>query len=205
MKQGRTRRPPRQWMELMDLRIETERLLLRAYRPEDWTQVHAYARDPEVVRYLDWGPNTEAETQAFIHRARAAGEQDPRQGYELAVIFKPTGALVGGAALRLDPQEPRSVELGYTLHRLAWGQGLGTELARALVQTGFGQLRARRVWARCRPENVGSCRVMKKAGLRFEEYLQNDRTVRGRRVDSFLCGLAREDWLRLAPDHGLTA
>ena len=184
---------------MMDLPIETERLILREFQPEDWIQVHAYAKDPQVVRFMDWGPNSEAESRAFVARARAAEQQEPRRQYELAVIFKPTGALVGGASLKLGDQDPRSAELGYTLHRLAWGQGLGTELARRLVQLGFGQLGARRVWAKCQPENIGSYRVMKKAGLRFEEYVQNDKTIRGQRVDSFLCGLTREEWLRTQP------
>jgi RimJ/RimL family protein N-acetyltransferase len=178
------------------LPIETDRLILRDFQAEDWVQVHAYARDPEVVRYQDWGPNSEEETRAFVDRAMATGRERPRKVYELAVVFKPTGTLVGGAALRLGDQDPLCAELGYTLHRLAWGQGLGTELARALVQFGFQHLEVRRVWAKCRPENIGSYRVLKKVGLRFEEYIQNDGTIRGRLVDSFLCGLTRQEWLR---------
>jgi RimJ/RimL family protein N-acetyltransferase len=96
----------------------------------------------------------------------------------------------------MGDDDPHSAELGYTLHRLAWGHGLGTELARALIEFGFMQLPVRRVWAKCRPENIGSYRVMKKAGMRFEEYLQNDRTTRGQLVDSFLCGITRQDWQR---------
>ncbi len=175
--------------------LETERLTLRDYQEEDWIQVHAYARDPEVVRFMDWGPNGEADSRAFIAQAMAAQTQQPRRTYELAAIFKHTGALVGGVALRIQDGDPHCAELGYTLHRLAWGQGLGTELARALIEFAFVGLPLRRVWAKCRPENIGSYRVMKKAGLRFEEYLQNDKTCRGQRVDSFLCGISRQEWM----------
>jgi len=181
---------------MMVLPIETPRLTLREYREDDWIQVHAYARDLEVVRYMDWGPNSEADTRTFIAQAMASDQQRPRKVYELAVIFNPTGALVGGVTLKLGGGDPHSAELGYTLHRLAWGQGLGTEAARALIEFGFLHLQARRVWAKCRPENIGSYRVMKKAGMRFEEYLQNDRTSRGQLVDSFLCGITRQDWQR---------
>jgi ribosomal-protein-alanine N-acetyltransferase len=179
---------------MMLLPIETERLILRDYQEADWVQVHAYARDPEVVKFEDWGPNSETDSRAFVAQAMASAQRQPRRAYELAVIFKPTGALVGGAALRIQDDDGHSAELGYTLHRLAWGQSLGTELARALIEFSFLRLPVRRVWAKCRPENVGSYRVMKKAGLRFEEYLQNDRISRGQRVDSFLCGLTRQEW-----------
>ncbi len=38
--------------------IRTERLLLREFAQADFDDVHAYAIDPLVVRYMDWGPNT---------------------------------------------------------------------------------------------------------------------------------------------------
>jgi RimJ/RimL family protein N-acetyltransferase len=74
-----------------------------------------------------------------------------------------------------------------------------------MVKFGFLQMGARRVWAKCRPENVGSFRVLKKAGMQFEEYVLNDKFVRGRLVDSFLCGINREDWLRTRKGDALAA
>lgn len=192
-------------VKMMVLAIETERLALRNYCMEDWVQVHAYARDPEVVRFMDWGPNSERETQAFIAQAMATEGQSPRKEYELAVFLKDTGALIGGVTLKVTDSTPQDAEMGYTLHRLAWGQGLGTEIAREMVKFGFLQMGARRVWAKCRPENVGSFRVLKKAGMQFEEYVLNDKFVRGRLVDSFLCGINREDWLRTRKGDALAA
>jgi ribosomal-protein-alanine N-acetyltransferase len=49
--------------------IETERLLLRDLAASDRHPVHEYASDPEVVRFMDWGPNTEEETNEFIERS----------------------------------------------------------------------------------------------------------------------------------------
>jgi len=179
--------------------LETPRLLLRPFGTGDWAQVQAYARDPEVVRYLDWGPLSEAESRAFIAQAMACDlQQLPQQKeHRLAAIFKPTGALVGDASLTLGDLDTRSARLDGTLHRLAWGQGLGTELARELIDSAFRRFPVQRLWARCRPENIGCYRVMKKAGLRFEEYVQNERNPKGEVVDLFLCGLTREEWLRL--------
>ena len=65
-----------------------------------------------------------------------------------------------------------------------------------LKRFGFKNLNLRRIWATCRPENVGSYRILKKVGLQFEEYIQNERMVRGQMVDCFLCGLSRATWLR---------
>ena len=43
--------------------IQADRVLLRDFEQVDWQAVHSYASDPEVVRYMDWGPNTEDETK----------------------------------------------------------------------------------------------------------------------------------------------
>ena len=184
----------------MTFLIETPRLVLREFCPDDWPAVHDYAADMEVVRHMNWGPNSEADTQAFIAQAIALSQQHPRRTYHLAVTLRQTGKVIGGATLRMLDSEPDSGELGYTLHRSAWGQGFGTELARAFIAFGFNELRLRRIWATCRPENVGSYRILKKAGMHFEEYLENEKLVRGHLVDSFLCAMSREEWLRsLAP------
>jgi len=57
------------------------------------------------------------------------------------------------------------VEIGYYLGRRAWGRGLATELAHALVDRAFGDLELRRLVAVVRPENEASKRVLAKAGL----------------------------------------
>ena len=176
--------------------IETPRLILRDFLPADWADVHAYAADPQVVRHMNWGPNTEADTKAFIAMAIALGEARPRRAYHLAVVVRDTGKVIGGATLRMLDAEPLSGELGYTLNPLAWGHGYATELAQALVQYGFLELGLGRIWATCRPENVSSYRILRKVGLTFEAYLQDEKLVRGHWVDSFLCGLSRETWLQ---------
>ena len=190
----------------MNFSLKTPRLILRDFAEADWTAVHAYASDLEVVRHMNWGPNTEADTQAFIKEAIALAERQPRRTYHLAVVNRQTGQVIGGATLRMLDSDPLSGELGYTLHPMAWGQGFATELAEVLIDFGFRNLGLRRIWATCRPENVASYRILKKVGLSFEEYLQNEKVVRGQLVDSFLCGLNRETWLRsqagLAPVDG---
>jgi ribosomal-protein-alanine N-acetyltransferase len=75
-----------------DLVLETPRLALRELGVEDAQAVHAYASDPEVVRYLDWGPNTLEDTERFLATARTARDAVPRTVYHLAVLLKSTAA-----------------------------------------------------------------------------------------------------------------
>jgi RimJ/RimL family protein N-acetyltransferase len=180
----------------MSFTIETPRLILREFVEEDWQEVHDYAKDMEVAKHMNWGPNTEADTREFIALAMTTAKEKPRRSYHLAVVSRHTGKVIGGATLRMLDAEPDSGELGYTFHPQTWGQGFATEVAKAFMAFGFLQLNLRRIWATCRPGNHSSFRILRKSGMRFEEYLQNEKCVRGEMVDSLLCGVSREEWLR---------
>jgi len=97
--------------------LRTERLLLRDFRADDFEAVHAYATDLEVVRYMTWGPNSEADTRDFLKRAQSHAEVEPRVGFELAVVREETDDLIGGVGLHVDgcdgdPDIARKLDLG---------------------------------------------------------------------------------------------
>jgi RimJ/RimL family protein N-acetyltransferase len=83
-----------------------------------------------------------------------------------AAIEKATGDFLGWFHFRPgESAGPGEVELGYRLRRAAWGKGYGTEVSRALIRKGFADLGVRRVVASTYEHNVGSRRVMEKAGM----------------------------------------
>ena len=73
---------------MKDLSLKTNRLVLREFNELDWQAVHEYASDPQVVRYMPWGPNTKKESQGFIQRVIARQQEKPRRNYEFAVALK---------------------------------------------------------------------------------------------------------------------
>lgn len=176
------------------LPIVTERLLLRDFVPADGAAVHAYAADPEVVRYLIWGPNTPQETAEFMQRALAAQHERPRRTWELAVTLRGGGRLVGACGIRL--KDAQDADIGYVYARDAWGQGFGTEAARAVIDAGFRQLGLHRIWATCDPENHGSARVLEKAGMQREGHLRRHVWEKGRWRDSLLYAVLEGEWPR---------
>ena len=117
--------------------IRTERLLLRDFVPADFDTVHAYACDPEVARFMDWGPNTPEDTHVFLHRALSDQAIWPRLHFGLAIERVETSAVIGSIDLRLLHAEDRTAEIGYCLHRDHWRQGIVSEAARALVEVAF--------------------------------------------------------------------
>ena len=81
------------------VKLSTERLVLREFTEDDAPAAHQYASDPRVVEFMPWGPNTEEQTQEFIARQLAAQQQEPRLCFDLAVILRADGRLIGGCGL----------------------------------------------------------------------------------------------------------
>jgi ribosomal-protein-alanine N-acetyltransferase len=176
------------------LPLRTERLVLRDFVGEDWSQVHEYGSDPEVVRFMPWGPNSETATHEFIERALAAQREDPRTKFELAVTLADDGRLIGGCGVRVSAPADRGADMGYCLRRECWGRGYGTETAGALVRFGFEQLKLHRIIATCDVENVASARVLEKTGMRREAHFRSDSEIRGEWRDSYLYAILEHEW-----------
>ena len=112
-----------------------------------------------------------------------------------------SGQLVGGVGLRLEDQG-RQAMLGYCFARPAWGRGLATEAATALVAWGFAEMGLHRIWARCDTENTASLGVLSKLGLRSEGTLRQDCRIRGQWRDTHVLALLREEWTENRPATG---
>ncbi|WP_317259178.1 GNAT family N-acetyltransferase [Paenibacillus sp. J5C2022] len=95
------------------MQIETNRLIIREFQMEDTASVHLYASNPEVARYMIWGPNTEEETAEYIKRTIEMQKQEPRYDYEFAVVLKRDGRLIGGCGIHVS--EPLQGEIGLLL------------------------------------------------------------------------------------------
>ena len=171
--------------------LESERLILREFIDNDFEAVHAYATDLEVLRYMEWGPNSEGETREFLARSQSHASAEPRTGYELAVVEKATDGLLGGIGLHADGTQAM---LGYCFARHAWGKGYATEAARLLVDFGFDSLGIHRVWARCDSENGTSLRVLEKLGMRREGYFKHDCQIRGEWRNTALFAILEDEW-----------
>jgi RimJ/RimL family protein N-acetyltransferase len=179
---------------LDNVRLETERLVLREIGLEDADAIHAYAANPEVVRYMAWGPNTFEQTRRFCAE-RVANRKDPsRTSYELAINVKPGTKTVGAIGLRIKSIENREAELGYVLHPVYWNKGYVTEAARRMLEFGFEHLKMHRIFAIAAPENAASLRVLARLGMSIEGTLrQNVRVKHGYR-DSVLQAALSDEW-----------
>ena len=165
------------------MELVTARLVLREYTRDDTEAVHRFASDPESCRYVAWGPNTPEDTRNFVESWLEEQATEPRTGWTFAVT-EAGGEPFGSVGLYRDG--PHQAEMGFSIRRDRWGAGYATEAGRALLGFGFDDLGLHRIWATCRPENVGSWRVLEKVGMQREGHLRDHVRIRGAWQDSLL-------------------
>jgi len=144
--------------------IETARLRLRMFRPEDLDALATLLADPDVVRYVgDGKPIGREETEQAL---KSIIQHWHRHGFgRWAVEDKTTREFVGFGGLRSLFDKP---EVVYHLAKAHWGKGLATDLATASLRYGFETHRFDRIVAIAKPRNVASIHVMDKIGMHFE-------------------------------------
>ena len=172
------------------------RLVLRDFIDEDWADAHALRSDPDVARFMDHAPETLEQSRVRLTGVIFHDRKRSRVAYNLAVVHRAQGRVIGWIGIGPSSRYPGEGELGfgYMPHRAYWGQGYATEAVRTIVDFGFGALGGRRVSAWCYEENRASARVLAKAGLRFERRYRGAEPESGRPAECLEYALRREEW-----------
>jgi [ribosomal protein S5]-alanine N-acetyltransferase len=177
------------------VRFESERLVLRDAELSDAEAIHSYAGDASVCQYLIWGPNTLEQTRAHLQfRVNVQQVEAKRRDFELLLVEKASGAVIGGAGLRVADSSALDADLGYVLARAHWGRGLVPEACAKLLEVAFGWLGLHRVWASTDALNVPSQRVLEKLGMRREAHLIENAHVKGRYRDTVVYALTDTEY-----------
>jgi RimJ/RimL family protein N-acetyltransferase len=181
----------------MRIFLETDRLLLRYAVAADADDLYRLNSNPEVMRYLTARPATRAsiETEVLPRFMAGRGGREPRTWI---AVEKASNAFMGGFALEGAEDGPADeAELGYRLRPSGWGKGLATEGARALIAKGFGEMGLNRIWGQTMAVNLGSRRVMEKAGLTYVRtfHLAWDDPLEGVEHGEVEYALTRAEWL----------
>ena len=103
-----------------------------------------------------------------------------------------SGRVIGACDLSLI--ERNVVDLGYMLGTPDWGKGFATEIALALIDAAFFDLRAERVISTVDVNNKASIRVLEKIGMRWEAVFRKHRRAKNRWWDCHLYVLPRAVW-----------
>jgi RimJ/RimL family protein N-acetyltransferase len=153
--------------------IETPRLLIRPFRPQDGPALFEYLSNPDVYRFEPGEPLS-------LARSMEIARERSKKNHFWAVIQKNTQQLVGHLYFKqIEPMQFLTWELGYIFNPVFHNNGYASESSSALIRYGFQQFGIHRVTAHCNPENIASWRVMEKIGMTREGvYKKNSFTRR---------------------------
>jgi len=149
--------------------LQTPRLLLREFNPQDAAALEPVLGDPVA---MEWYPEPldRRGVESWIRRNL---DRYQRNGHGLwAMLLKDSGELIGDCGCTIQDVEGKNeMEVGYHVRRDLWRRGYATEAARACMDYAFSTLGAKRVISMIRPENVPSRRVAEKNGMTCEKII----------------------------------
>ncbi|MBQ4397301.1 MAG: GNAT family N-acetyltransferase [Clostridia bacterium] len=170
--------------------LETERLMIRRFRPDDAAALYTYLSKESVVRYEPYDPYTP-------EQARREAEYRSRSEDFFAVTLK-DGTLIGN--VYLGRRELDCAELGFVFDDRWQRCGYATEASRAILNYAFGTLQKHRVIAGCDVRNVRSWKLMERLGMRREgafrqsTYYKRDPEGHPMWIDTFQYAILKDEW-----------
>jgi len=143
--------------------IETERLIIRRFKENDWKDLMEYLSDEEVIRYSPYTIYTEEMAKSEV--VERANKDDI-----LAVCIKKTNKVIG--ELIYENGEFDAKEIGFFFNTQYQGKRYAFESASALINRAFNELKIRRITARCDALNLKSQRLLERLSMRREGTLK---------------------------------
>lgn len=178
-------------------RIETERLVIRCYAPQDAVLLkNAIDESLDHLRpWMPWAQNEPETLETKTARLRKyRGQFDLGIDYVFGIFNKAETELIGSTGLHTRPGEDAR-EIGYWINANYINQGYATEAVKALTVVGFEVEDLDRIEIHCAPNNINSLNVPKKLGYRHEATLK-DRHIDpfGKKRDTMIWTMFKEDY-----------
>lgn len=144
--------------------FETERLLVRPLRPDDFPAFYDLQRNPNVLRYTGNPVQSEAENKARFDEIIGFYSKPGNRFWVWAVERKSDGIFLGTCALVNEGNE-----LGYRLREEFWGNGYGQEVANGLVDHALDIMGLTTIFAEADKDNIASVKILGRTKLQFEK------------------------------------
>lgn len=154
-------------VDVTSIRIETERLILRAWRESDLEDFYEYAKVDGVGQMAGWLPHKSIEESKMVLDSFIEGKKT------FALELKESGKVIGSLGLEIRdadlgiPDDLMGREIGYAIGKNYWGRGLTPEAVKAVIAYCFNELEFD--WLTCGHfiRNPQSRRVVEKCGFQY--------------------------------------
>jgi RimJ/RimL family protein N-acetyltransferase len=174
--------------------IITERLELRPLSVDDAEALFAYRSDTIVAKYQDWKPESVQHTREFINKLSGNEPDTPGTWFQLAIVHRESGQLIGDCGLHFLKDDRRQSEIGITLAPSHQRQGYALEAVQAVLEYLFTGLGKHRVFASMDPRNTAVIELFKRVGMRQEAHLVESLWLNGEWVDDVIFAILEREW-----------
>lgn len=174
--------------------ICTQRLKLSQLVFSDAPAFFAYRSDPEVCRYQSFEPCSLADAEAFIERVQPNAFDTPGTWFQFAIRLQETDVVIGDIGVHFTSDDPRQVEIGFTISPDYQGQGFGAESVVNVINYLFNDCKKHRVFGSVDPRNGPSIKLLKRVGMREEAHFRQSLWFKDEWADDMVFAVLEAEW-----------
>ncbi len=174
--------------------ILTEHLTLRALEVSDAQRIFEYRSRPDVSRFQSWGTESADDIHLCLSELPQTEPGQPGSWYQIGIILRSSGELIGDCGFQVLATEPREAEVGIALAPEFQGQGYATEALRALLDYLVVALGKDRIYGSVDPRNDRSMKLLQRVGMRKEAQRVKSLWFKGEWVDDAIFAVTASEW-----------
>ena len=146
--------------------LHSTNLFIRLVQQSDLSDIHTLHSLPETDEYNTLGiPNDLDETKSIVNEMVQNNKKMAKTNLTFAIELKNSRQFIGLLGLKLGAVKYKSGEIWYKLNSQFWNKGYATEAVKQIIIFGFDNINLHRIEAGCAIQNIGSIRVLEKAGM----------------------------------------
>jgi RimJ/RimL family protein N-acetyltransferase len=175
------------------LTLETDRLLLRDFRPADFEPFFGTTQSAAYRRFYPEDEMIRGHWRSIFDRILASQDVEERTMFQLAACLK-TDELIGTCGVRIEDGKNQIASFGCAIAEPYWGWGYAFETSRRLIAYSFHELPVRRIYAETISENRRARALVERLDMRLEGVLRENRFFRGRWWSTAIYAVLDEEW-----------
>lgn len=177
----------------MSSNLKGQKTNLRRVRKADAESIAKYAQNRAISKYTFIPhPYTEIEASAYIKICH--GQYRQKKYHNLGIELSETGEIIGMIGLVNYSAKYRNAEIGYWLGKPFWGKGLASESLELMLKYCFKTMKLHRVYAHVMHPNIGSAKLLIKAGFKPEGIARQQIKKRGKWMDMHWFGILSDEY-----------
>lgn len=181
-----------------EMRIETERLLIRPYKEDDLEECFKLMQNKELFNYLDMDVMSHEDYEGLFRWLISCYEVgfDRDFKYSFNITLKKNGTHIGWCGIGGIEFDHSKKEIYYLIGREYWRKGYAKEATKALLNYGFNVMGIKEIVGACKPDNIASKKVLENMGLKFKHRIEGLRAEFDFYNDELFYSLKKEEYLQ---------